>query len=104
MKNFEEIRQAKVSLAMQNENLSFGSLLRTVRKLLGITIGVASEDTGISYSQMRNLERDLYILEPKEDVIKKLTNYYGLPYDYAKFKIQERVKKVHDMRRGKIQH
>lgn len=102
MKNLEEIRRTKVFAAMQNENLTFGGLIRIIRKIIGMNLAVVCEDIGVSYFQMRALESDCYVLEPKEDVIKKITNYYGIPYDYASFKIQSRLKSLHDVRREKI--
>jgi transcriptional regulator with XRE-family HTH domain len=101
MKNLEDIRRTKVFAAMQNENLTFGSLLRTIRNVMGLTLSVVCEDTGISTQTMRFLEGDGFTHEPKEEVIKKLSTYYGIPYDYIKYKIETRLKDVYDLRRRK---
>lgn len=91
MVTLDSVRKAKVLAALSNDNLDFGALLRTIRTVLGIKMLTACEDTGIGSQKMRMLEKSRFRREPNPHDIKTLANYYGIPYDYLQYKLDEQM-------------
>ena len=102
MASLESIRQTKVASTLQNNNLNFGSLLRTIRLVLGIKMSTVCEDTGIDSQKLRGFEMERFRREPQSDDIKILANYYGISHEHLQEKLELSLKTMQEMRQNKI--
>lgn len=100
MQTLEAVKQTKIGMILQNNTLTFGQLLRVIRNALGLKLATVCEDTGIESQRMRALEMMRFRQEPSDKDIHTLAVYYGIPYDYLKAKLDERVKVLQQMRKA----
>lgn len=69
--------QANRSTARKN----FCENLRNLRKISGKRIATISRETGISYTYLRELEKDDFCKNPSMETIDRLAEYYDIkPY------------------------
>ena len=95
MTTYDYIRRAKVVAILQHEELSFGSLLRAVRLVLGYKMKAVSADIGISPRTLENIEYNRFHRPLREEYIRNLAQYYGVPHDYLVYKAKQQLEVNH---------
>lgn len=76
---FRKIVQLKIEVILKREKeYEFPEFLKQIRDLIGFTRKTVCQDTGISRATMLDLEHGNFA-RTKEEPLKILNNYYGLP-------------------------
>ena len=98
MSSIEDIRKTKIRAALENTNLTFGSLIRTIRSALGVKLYTACEETGIGDQKMRAFELGRFTRRPDETDIKLLAEYYGIEYENLVDRVDKHIERSHKKR------
>lgn len=103
MATYDQIRRAKVVAILQNDTLDFGSMLRAVRLVQGYKMKAVAHDIGMSPRTLEILEMNRFKRLPREEYVRNLASYYGLPQDYLWYKARqqtEAIQKGREQRNG----
>ena len=86
----EKIANHRVKDAIEREKFFyFPEFMKSIRKSLGLTQKAVSEQTKINDKRFFRIESLNFFLEPSDDEIKTLAEYYGVPTELLLKKLKE---------------
>ena len=63
--------------------------MQGVRQAIGLKLYAAAEDLGFGFQKLALLEAEGFRRMPGMDDVKKISIYYGVPYELLVFKLQQ---------------
>lgn len=92
---FEKLWKIKMDVMMRSEKEhDFPEFIKLLRNLMGVTRRSMACDTGITPAKLLDLEHGHFLVMPKENTLKTIADYFGIPVPFLEKKCQKYCSKA----------